>query len=81
MPAKIHDQFTALPCSPQRKFQLRQATRGLCKYCARSAVPGADCCQTHGIARRLYARRVTQSEPSTSGRGRPMKYACDTVRV
>ena len=40
---KIMDEFTDLPISTQRKWQLRQRKRGKCTRCAKPATKGGLC--------------------------------------
>lgn len=43
----IADEFSALPCSRQRKYQLRREARGLCRLCGKPAAEGSGLCEKH----------------------------------
>jgi len=55
---KIHDEFTDLPLSRQRKYQLRQHKVGNCIKCGRPRC-SAMYCLDHMIAAREYLRKRT----------------------
>ena len=43
MRKKINDEFTHLPISRQRKYQLRMAQSGRCTECGAKAIAGSRC--------------------------------------
>lgn len=51
----IVDEFSNLPCSRQRKWQLRKAKGGLCMICGRPQEV-AFLCRTHSIKYAIYGR-------------------------
>lgn len=53
---RIQDEFSELPVSRQRKWQLRQAKRGLCAECNRAVASGGFCLE-HLVERRELARK------------------------
>lgn len=53
---KIHDEFTDLDVSHERKRQLRQLRDGLCVRC-NQPLADANHCLKHAIERREYYRR------------------------
>jgi hypothetical protein len=55
---KIHDEFTKLAVSRQRKYQLRRQKEGRCTICGKPKV-SANFCLEHLIAVRERLRRVT----------------------
>lgn len=61
MATKIHDQFTDLPVSRQRKEQLRKQAKGICIYgaCGEPIRKGnKNYCAKHSVTRRKYLRVV-----------------------
>ena len=52
MSIEIQDEFTALPVSRQRKWQLRHLARGNCSICGRPAVCRSGYCLAHFVAAR-----------------------------
>lgn len=54
---KIQDEFTALPISRQRKYQLRQQKKKLCTECPQPALEGATRCAKHIIIARERQRK------------------------
>jgi len=58
----IHDEFTALPLSRQRKKQLRWIRDGKCKICGRKrAKRSAQFCRLHHLRWNEYHRGYMQS--------------------
>ena len=57
MNALILDEFSALPISRQRKYQLRRARDGRCTQCGEPVVAGKRCLK-HLIEARERQRRV-----------------------
>ncbi len=57
---RIVDQFTQLPVSRQRKWQLRQRQKGLCAKCSKRVVPESIYCIRHMVDHRVAARRRYQ---------------------
>ena len=53
---KIIDEFTDLPISRQRKYQLRNKALGLCILCQENAVPGMARCLKHSKNNLKYSR-------------------------
>jgi hypothetical protein len=51
MKTPIQDQFTDLPISRQRKYQLRKALQGRCTECGKPAKAGKRC-----VKHMVYAR-------------------------
>jgi len=56
----IQDEFTNLPISRQRKYQLRKQKAGLCAECGKPAASGSRCAY-HLIAAREYNRQINGS--------------------
>lgn len=46
MPKKIEDEFSAIPCSRQQKWQMRMRVRGRCVKCGRVS-QGQVMCEKH----------------------------------
>jgi hypothetical protein len=42
MPRQIQDEFSALPISRQRRYQLRREKAGLCRVCGKPAAKGLN---------------------------------------
>jgi len=60
---KISDEFTALPVSRQRKYQLRKAAAGLCIICGqRPAVQNGRCRECKTKASRKNSRRIARGK-------------------
>ena len=57
---KIHDKFTRLKVSRQRKYQLRHRRRRLCELCPATRVTSAFCLK-HAIQTRERGRRYQGS--------------------
>ena len=57
MRAQIQDEFTNLPLSRQRKYQLRMQRDGRCTECGAQAVEGSRCLE-HLIKARERQRRT-----------------------
>lgn len=51
----IHDKYSKLNLSRQRKYQLRHADKGLCIKCKNKAVTGG-CCLIHAVQTRESQR-------------------------
>ena len=47
MPRLIQDEFTCLPISAQRRYQLRASRDGKCRICGQPVVPGKEYCPEH----------------------------------
>lgn len=60
MPDKIIDQFSDLPMSRQRKYQLRKASRGLCQICTKPVMTGLTLCPTHVAIQAMRGRERTR---------------------
>lgn len=64
MPSAIHDEFTALKLTPQRKYQLRHERDGLCRCCPEMALRDSEgaslgLCEKHAkIQKHTCARRA-----------------------
>jgi hypothetical protein len=56
---KITDEFSDLPISRQRKYQLRQAKLGRCVLCGNKSMPDSAMCRKHLVDARERARRTT----------------------
>jgi hypothetical protein len=56
MPKAIHDEFSALPVSRQRKYQLRMRRDGRCSICGDKEASGGYCLK-HMLAQREGHRR------------------------
>ena len=65
MKTRLDDEFTHLPISRQRKYQLRRERDGRCTQCGKPVVGGKRCLKhliqarerqrrTHGLKRRYY---------------------------
>jgi hypothetical protein len=55
---EIQDQFTNLPVSRGRKYQLRKKEAGLCTICGtRPVVPGSELCVKHMVRHRERSRK------------------------
>jgi len=57
MPKIIKNEFTGLPVSPQRIYQLRMKRDGRCVICGEPRV-GSSFCLKHMVKRRERARRL-----------------------
>jgi hypothetical protein len=66
MPKEIKDEFTDLPVSRQRKYQLRMARDGRCIICGEPEV-GSLSCLKHLIQNRERARRVIEATSRLKG--------------
>ena len=77
----ICDEFSDLPVSRQRKWQLRQSKRGLCSICgAPKAKWSATYCAVHHEAAKLLAREHRGCEAyESSGLGRPPNNTFDPI--
>ena len=53
----IQDEFTALPVSRQRKWQLRRRAEGRCGVCGGSPIVSGDLCFAHRVAMAEAQRR------------------------
>ena len=54
----IHDEFTNLPVSRQRKYQLRKQRDGLCTECGEPAASGSRCVKHLTRARERQRKRL-----------------------
>ena len=71
MPPKIQDEFTKLKVSRERRRQLRNRKRGLCR-CGQEIESGLSCClKCLERSRSLMRRRGGYKEWKEGGRGRP----------
>ena len=66
MPKAIKDEFTDLPLSRQRKYQLRMERDGRCIICGEPAV-GSLTCLKHMVQNRERARRVIEATSRFKG--------------
>ena len=66
MPKKINDEFTDLPVSKQRKFQLRMERDGRCRICGELAV-GRFYCLKHLVKDRERARKKIGAKKRLKG--------------
>ena len=64
----IQDEFTALPVSRGRKWQLRRVKAGICTKCSDPVAPGEEMCVKHRIAEALAARKRRKSRRSNKGK-------------
>ena len=61
----IHDQFTDMNVSRQRKYQMRHHVKGLCLKCGASAMEGFVHCEKHHkwlLASRPTAKRSSNTK-------------------
>ncbi len=76
MNTPIHDEFTALPISRQRKYQLRRARDGRCTQCGEPVKRGTRCLKhlvqarerqrlTQGLKRRYFNTMSYQLQAMT----------------
>ena len=56
MPKRIKDEFSALPVSKQRKYQLRKQRDGRCLLCGKPTL-GAQLCLKHWVQKREMHRK------------------------
>ena len=64
----IQDEFTALPVSRQRKWQLRKRAEGQCEVCG---VPAeGKLCDTHAVKRALRQFKYRVATTMTQRRGK-----------
>jgi hypothetical protein len=63
MPRLIQDEFTDLPISRQRRYQLRCEANGRCRLCGRPAVADVPYCRKHYDDKRRAAREVDPAKP------------------
>lgn len=54
----IQDQFTNLPISRQRRYQLRHEARGQCRLCDNRAAGDSAYCPYHQERQRILCNRV-----------------------
>jgi|ERR1035438_977761 hypothetical protein len=66
MPKIIKDEFTGLPVSPQRIYQLRMKRDGRCVVCGEPRV-GSSFCLKHMVQKREGARRIGQAKRRSRG--------------
>jgi hypothetical protein len=72
MPKHINDQFSNLPISRQRKYQLRQVALGKCQICGKDKHQNSVFCGNHLLQHRLRQRRLKgYDEKRETGSGRP----------
>lgn len=82
----IHDQFTALAVSKQRRYQLRREAKGLCSQCGEKAVSGMIHCERcHDLAlsrnrqRRGCKKRLVNTKFNRA-RGLTLEAAANSVK-
>lgn len=69
---KIIDEFTDLPISRQRKYQLRRVKKGVCISCGRPLFLGGRFCEKHYNRNQQVARKREGNNAWRKGhRGRP----------
>jgi hypothetical protein len=73
MVKKINDEFSDLPISKQRKWQLRKFRDGKCQICGDGVIRfGSWLCKAHLLSHRKYERATKGWKPRTkNGKGRP----------
>lgn len=62
MPRLIQDEFTMLPVSAQRKWQLRRERDGLCRLCGAPMAPGESYCETHRLKQMALQKNWKRSK-------------------
>jgi hypothetical protein len=84
----IKDEFTPLPVSRGRKWQLRRVKAGLCVKCSGPVVPGQELCLQHMLAKALARRKKLNSPRQNKGKWvdaaakiHPQTSTCDTARA
>ena len=59
---KITDEFSELPISRQRKYQLRKESKGLCRICGQKAVNKSHC-EKHNDMAKGYMKKIRDHPP------------------
>jgi len=91
MRKRIEDEFTYLPISRQRKYQLRMQRDSRCTECGEPAVQGSRCLKhlvkarerqrkKRGLRRRYYGTLSYKLQAVSSGQGSPRKKATPATR-
>ena len=68
MPARIIDEFTDLPISRQRKYQLRMAKQGRCVNCGKKATRNLDKGNKHPLCEKDWERFKRRKSKSAKNR-------------
>lgn len=56
MPRLIQDEFSGLPISRQRRYQMRKLAAGRCRLCGAPAMVGHPVCERHLADQRRWQR-------------------------